>query len=68
MDISLKPNQNNCVALAWNVCQLTKSLADATSYNQASVETKMNKELNNTSKGIRLDFHEQGPFRVREFY
>jgi len=28
----LNPNRNNCVALAWNMFQSTKSLADATSY------------------------------------
>lgn len=67
-NIPLIPNQNNCVGLAWNVCWLAKHLADATSYNQASVETKMNRELNNTSGGVRLVFHEHGLFRELEFY
>ena len=62
------PNRNDCVGLDWNVCRPIKSMADATSYNQASVEAKMIRELNNTSEGVRLDFHEQGPFRELEFY
>ena len=45
------------------MCQSTKSVVDATSYNQAGVETKTNKELNNTSGGVRLVFHKQGPFK-----
>ena len=50
--IPLNPNRNNYVSLAWNLCQLTKSLAYATSYNQARVETKTNWELNNTFGGV----------------
>ena len=67
-NIPLIPNRNNYVCFACNVCRPTKILADATSSNQASVETNMSKELNNTSRGVRLDFHEQGPFRALEFY
>lgn len=66
--IPLIPNRKNCVELAWNMCQPTKGLVDATSYNQVSVETKTNKELDNTSGGVRLAFHKQGPFREMEFY
>jgi len=40
INIPLNPNRNNCVTLAWNVCQLTKSLEDATSYNQASMKPR----------------------------
>ena len=32
------------------------------------VETKTNWELNNTFRGVRIAFHEQGPFRELEFY
>ena len=67
-NIPLIPNWNNCPGLAWNVCRPTKGLVDATFYNQAVMETKMNKEINNTSEGVRLYFHEQGPFRELEFY
>ena len=35
-NIPLNPNRKDSVTLAWNVCQLTKSLVDATFYNQAS--------------------------------
>jgi len=66
--IPINPNWNNCVDLAWNVCQSTKILVDATSYNQASVETKTNWELNNTSRVVRIDLHEQGAFKELEFY
>jgi len=37
---SIHPSTHNCVDLAWNVCQLTKSLADSTSYNHASVKPR----------------------------
>ena len=67
-NIPLIPNQNNYVDLAWNVYQSTKSLEYDTRYNQASVETKINWELNNTSGGGRVDFHEKGPFKELDFY
>lgn len=67
-NVPLNPNWNNYVELAWNVCQSTKSLADTTSYNQESVESRMNWELNDTSGGVRRSSHEQGPFRELEFY
>lgn len=38
--IPLNPICNNCVSLAWNVCQSTKRLEDYTSYNQASVKPR----------------------------
>ena len=38
--IPLNPNRNNYVALAWNVCQLTKGLENVASYNQAIVKPR----------------------------
>ena len=67
-NIPVIPSRKNWAGLAWNVCWSTKSLVDATSYIQESVETKKNIELNNTSGGIRLAFHEQGPLKEMEFY
>ena len=38
--LSLNPNRNNFVALAWNVYHFTKIFVDATSYNQACVKPR----------------------------